>query len=576
MSAKRRPVIPVLTLQVACLVVLTAVAVVWTWRAADTRRAVVHAPRQAIGQVRTAASTAVVAPYLFLQTGDERHIATTQRAVSTARAEVAALRVLVPGSRQAAARATAALAGIEEATGLVYKAPRGADLTGALEEMEIARVALETSLAVLEGKVATRTERHYQDTSDGLLALWGGMLIIVLGTAVVSRRRVSFNETRDEKARKHVIDNVGNALRQATAGTDEGANPEFLEAAEFAPLADAAQATIVELHKLREANERIRKSSSFTQDLVDALAMAETEDEVLRVGSRAARVAYPDVDFQLFMVDPDLGLMTPHDDDVAAACDGRHVDHCPAMRKGRTVHHLVEEGIARCPRLRTDDQCATCAVVQVTGHTTAVVQLINYDATATEFDHLEALGLALGARLGVVRSLVASAIEAGTDPLTNLANRRILTDRLSRLDATDSQYTLVVADLDNFKLVNDNLGHEAGDRCLEIFADVLRRACRGADLPARLGGEEFVVVLPNVGMRAGLAVAMRIRAYLADASGHAPTPFTVSVGVATRPDHGTSAEAVLRAADDALYAAKEAGRDQVIPARAIGVVDVPV
>lgn len=569
MAASRRPVSPVLSLQVAALVVLTALASVWVWRAADTRAAVVRAPRQAIQDVRSAAGTAVVAPYLFLETGDKAHIDVTIKAVADAQAEVKTLSRLVPEAKGAAAQAQDALTRIETDMGLIYRAPPGADLTGALEELELSRMDLDEALYGLERKVEARAERHYRDTSDGLLALWGGMLVLTLGTALVARRRDGFNEERTSQATRHLVDNVGTSLRRASNGDDEGKAPEFVEAPEFAALTESAEAAIVELHRLREVNARIKKTSSFTQDLIDALAMAETEDEVLSVGSRAARVAYPEAGFQLLLADDETGAITGFDDEPPAACDLRQVEDCPAIRKGRTVHHLVDEGISRCPRIKADDQCVTCGLVQVTGRTTAIAQVLSYQPESTQFEDLEALGLALGARLGVVRSLEARALEAGTDPLTGLANRRILGDRLARLDKAETEYTLVVSDIDHFKHLNDRLGHEAGDRCLEIYADVLRDACRDSDLPARMGGEEFVLVLPGVGMRAGLSVAMRIRAYLADTSRKAPAPFTVSIGVACRPDHGSNAESVLRAADDALYAAKEAGRDQVVPARAV-------
>lgn len=573
MAAPRRPVISVLTLQVASLVVLSAVAAVWVWRAADTRGAIVRAPRQAIDEVRAESTTAMVAPYAYLQTRDMRHLSQLKDSVASARANVQTLKVLVPGSGPSVNRAVAALDQIEANAGQIYNAGPAADLAGPLEEMELARGELEASMGELEGTVERRARKHYQDATDGLLVLWGCVLVVTLATTLVARRRVRFNEDRGGRARKHLLDNVGGALRQATNSTDEGKAPEFVEAPEFAPLTEAAESAILELHRLRATNTRMAKSSSFTQDLIDALAMAETEDEVLRIGSRAARVAYPEAGFQLLLVDGEHGAMAAHDEETVPACDVRDVEQCPVIRKGRTVHHLVDEGLSRCPRLRTDDQCVTCALVQVTGRTTAVAQLIGYEPDRTQFEDLEALGLALGARMGVVRSLVKRALEAGTDPLTGLANRRILTDRLARLDRSDTAYTLVVADIDHFKQLNDSLGHEAGDRCLEIFADVMRDACRDSDLPARLGGEEFVIVLPTVGMRAGLSVAMRMRAYLADASRRAPAPFTVSIGVASRPDHGSTAEAVLRAADDALYAAKEAGRDQVVPARAINALD---
>jgi len=458
----------------------------------------------------------------------------------------------------------------------VYNATDAADLSGTLEEMELARTSLEMSIAKLERSVEQRAQQHYEETTDLLLSLWGAMLVIAVGTTIIARRRMRFNEDRDAVATRHLVQNVGAALRRAASGADEGRADDIITAPEFAELAEAATSIVGAVHQLRSVNTQMAKSSSFLQDLLDALEMAETEYETLRLGARAARGAYPDAGFQLLTIDPESGSVHAHDDEVGPACDVTEVEQCPVVRKGRTMHHLVEEGVGRCPRLRTDDACVTCALVRVTGHPTAVAQVSDYDPRQTQFEDLEALGLALGARLGVVRSLEKQTLETGKDALTGLANRRILTDRLSRLDRTDAPYTVVVAGLDSFKALNEQYGHEAGDRCLQIFADVMREASRDTDLPARLGGDEFVIVLPHEGMRAGLSVAMRTRAYLADATRRAPAPFTVSIGVACRPDHGLSAEVVLRAADDAVYASKEAGRDQVSPARTGAALDARV
>ena len=300
--------------------------------------------------------------------------------------------------------------------------------------------------------------------------------------------------------------------------------------------------------------------------LMDALAMAESEVEVVSTASRAARVAYPDASYQLLRIEGDYALLRPVDAMPEPACAVDGAERCPAVRKGRTLHHGIGQGIVRCPHLAEDSGCVTCAPVLLNGHAYGVSQLAGYIPSQTGLDDLESLGLALAARLGVVRSLAASEREASTDPLTGLANRRRFTERLADLDRNGSHYCLIVADIDHFKAINDRHGHDVGDRCLQIFAQVLRDACRNSYLPCRHGGEEFVAVLPDAGMRAGLAVAMRIRALLREAGRKAPTPFTVSMGVAAHPNHGDQGDRVLRAADAAMYDAKESGRDQVIPA----------
>jgi diguanylate cyclase (GGDEF)-like protein len=117
-------------------------------------------------------------------------------------------------------------------------------------------------------------------------------------------------------------------------------------------------------------------------------------------------------------------------------------------------------------------------------------------------------------------------------------------------------------DLDWFKRVNDERGHAAGDETLVAFADLLKRQTRRIDIVARYGGEEFVVVLPETELTAARTVAERIRLAQKDKGLHT----TVSIGVADSSRHGRSIDALLAAADAALYAAKGAGRDQVVVA----------
>lgn len=155
---------------------------------------------------------------------------------------------------------------------------------------------------------------------------------------------------------------------------------------------------------------------------------------------------------------------------------------------------------------------------------------------------------------------------AHTDPLTGLANRRVLEDALTREIArsvrTGEPVSLVLFDIDHFKRVNDTLGHQQGDQVLRNVASALAEACRDADLLARYGGEEFAVLLPACAPREAYQVAQRLRAAAASAG------VTVSAGVAALPSHASDADELLRKADDALYSAKRTGRDRTVRARA--------
>ena len=307
----------------------------------------------------------------------------------------------MPGSADSVDQASGALTQLITNAGQVYNATESTDLSASLEEMELARAVLEASLVKLDSAVERRAQRHYQDATDGLLVLWGCMLIVTLATTLVARRRVLFNEQRGGTARKHLLDNVGVALQQATAGADE--NRPSSSRHRSTVLTEAAAAAIREMQRLRTTNAQMAKSSSFTQDLIDALGMAETEDEVLRT-VRAARVAYPDAEFHLTLVDEDSGELSAYDQEADTGVSAFKAEDCPAFRKGRTVFHDAGVGITRCPVCQSGEACVACAVIQVNGRTTALAHLVGYEPEQTQFEYLEALGLAVGARLGVVRN----------------------------------------------------------------------------------------------------------------------------------------------------------------------------
>jgi diguanylate cyclase (GGDEF)-like protein len=159
-----------------------------------------------------------------------------------------------------------------------------------------------------------------------------------------------------------------------------------------------------------------------------------------------------------------------------------------------------------------------------------------------------------------------------TDPLTGLYNRRFLTEELEQTWnlASRNQWpvSLLMLDIDHFKNVNDTWGHGIGDQCLREFAAILSlEVKRPSDIVARLGGEEFVAVLPDTYLSGAQHVAERIRSSVATLrirTGENELFFTVSIGVASRiPGQNHTAEELLRQADHALYEAKNDGRNKV-------------
>jgi diguanylate cyclase (GGDEF)-like protein len=167
----------------------------------------------------------------------------------------------------------------------------------------------------------------------------------------------------------------------------------------------------------------------------------------------------------------------------------------------------------------------------------------------------------------MLRALQTSQLQAETDGLTGLLNRRSLEARAATLLQPDNVVSVAMADLDHFKRLNDTYGHAAGDRALRLFAQVLRTTVRPGDIVARCGGEEFVILLPSCPLTDAVEVLERVRDALSRSTGRGDCPaFTASFGVATYPDFGHTLAELLTVADTALYEAKSEGRDRIVAA----------
>jgi len=223
-----------------------------------------------------------------------------------------------------------------------------------------------------------------------------------------------------------------------------------------------------------------------------------------------------------------------------AAPDGRLVLVCPSL--GRFG---VRAGLAlwRPPGGRAWDADDTILASSVTG---IVRVILDHDNIQCEM-----------------------ARQARTDPLTGLLNRRAFLDeifrRIERLDRDGVPGTLMFIDLDHFKALNDSCGHEAGDDALRLTADLLRGACRAADLVARLGGDEFAIWFDGTDelATAERAETLRLMApeMLASCGHGSGVALTMSIGIATRwPGRSDSIEALVSRADQAMYEVKRAGR----------------
>ncbi len=171
--------------------------------------------------------------------------------------------------------------------------------------------------------------------------------------------------------------------------------------------------------------------------------------------------------------------------------------------------------------------------------------------------------------IGTLQSKLRS--QAIKDPLTDLFNRRYLDETFDRELARGARESypvcVIMLDIDHFKKVNDTYGHEAGDSVLKALARILSSRNRRGDFVCRFGGEEFVIVMPNMEMDTAFKRAEELRAALNSLYvpyGRFNLTITISMGIASYPANGEDREAVLRAADRAMYAAKKAGRDHIL------------
>ncbi|MBV9660133.1 MAG: GGDEF domain-containing protein [Acidimicrobiales bacterium] len=328
-------------------------------------------------------------------------------------------------------------------------------------------------------------------------------------------------------------------------------------------VADARQARL---------NDESRRRD-FEAQVADAFEMAEDETEALSVAERALRAVLPDRSVELLLADNSHAhltrMATSSPDGEAPGCPVGSPQECPAARRARAHQFNDSEAVNACPKMRdrANGRCSgVCVPVAMMGRTVGVIHTVGpvgeilEDATV---ERLQVIANNSGSRLGVLRIMAETQLQASTDGLTGLLNRRALENEFRRRRRPDQVTTVVMCDLDHFKMLNDTYGHETGDRALRLFAETLKGCVRPQDIPSRYGGEEFVIVFPGCGPDDANWALERVRGQLAVAIREAGVPpFTASFGLVEAEPKEDFAS-VLRRADAALFVAKRAGRDRV-------------
>ena len=438
----------------------------------------------------------------------------------------------------------------------------------AFADVEPRRVALDAALTEAMSRmrgILQRVETRVLAEADrsGELTAW------LLGSALVAAVLAALLVWAIARSIQNSIHAVGEVAQALAAGDmdnrcDEQGSDEISGLARMINLlADTMQGMLTRLRS--EAGR-----SAFSNQLVEALEMADSEAEADRVIARAMGAISDVHPMELLLADSSrahLERACVHPKTGSPNCTVESPYSCIAVRRGHPQIFPDAEALNACPKLlgrMGGSVSAACVPVNFMGRALGVLHVAGAKGkppNAEQIAQLTALGVHAGNRIGTLRAFERSQLQASTDSLTGLANRRAAEEVLSNLLAIDSTFAVVMSDLDFFKRLNDTQGHEAGDRALKLFADTARGVVRDRDHVVRWGGEEFALLLPGINAERATEVIGRLRAALAQSHLVAGTPiFTASFGISDS-TMSRDRETLVRLADEALYKSKQAGRD---------------
>jgi diguanylate cyclase (GGDEF)-like protein len=330
-------------------------------------------------------------------------------------------------------------------------------------------------------------------------------------------------------------------------------------------------------HALRQDREELGAIKRFSEAVTECTSESEVYDHILH----ALRDRFHPNQVIIFKLRPEedfleaVSSLNPLPEKVQEwpVIEGKH--SCKAVRMGRSFRVNDVSVEPPCPSkfaLPTEGSYY-CAPLIAGGIIIGAVRLEGESGSWTpERESLLESYLSTSASvLSTLQLLQTMREQANIDPLTGLYNRRFCKDYARKLMAMarrkDTPLGFIMLDLDHFKEINDMYGHEVGDRILKQFARTVTQSMRETNLTARLGGEEFVVLLPDTGPSACQVVAERIRRAVAHMNmpqikGKNLPQITVSLGIAVYPEHGGTLEEMLQSSDRALYESKRAGRNR--------------
>ena len=316
------------------------------------------------------------------------------------------------------------------------------------------------------------------------------------------------------------------------------------------------------------------RRQDFEGHLANALDMADGEPEVIDVIERSFAQTLPHSPVELLLADNSHAHLartaSASPTAVVAGCGVDSPDRCPAARRAQVQHFPNSDDLDACPKLRGRGDgpiSAVCIPVSIMGRTVGVIHATGEPDVPVADDavaDMATLAKLAGARIGLLRVMADTQLQASTDSLTGLLNRRSFEERVAAIRRETPLMSFGMADLDHFKQLNDTYGHETGDRALRLFAQVLSGSVRAQDVVGRHGGEEFVIALAGCAAQSAGDILDGLRTRLDAAIIVTGLPkFTVSVGLVGA-DPLEELPAMMARADAAMFQAKRDGRDRVV------------
>lgn len=451
-----------------------------------------------------------------------------------------------------------------QAVALLYGMPYEQELERAQTQIDRFRQILDKRV-IASVREATKKSKALRTASEVMVGLTALLFLFVLG--FILKRRVLRPVVR--------LSDVVHRLASQDFAVE---TPNFNQIDEIGDMAQAIRIfrenglARQRLEKERDADWAIRE---LLARMTQRLQGCENFDDVINVAELFAPNIAPGIAGRLYVFDRDPWQMrcvaqwlSPADDEATF-----HPDACWAVRRGQSHPPVNGEPDVACYHLPDSQaESALCVPLIAQGEAIGLLSFQNITPeNAPARAYLELMAEALGLALANQRLRDALLEKALFDPLTGLRNRHHLEDTLhtqmTQAMRNGEPLSCMMIDIDHFKSINDRFGHEAGDQVIKNVATIVQRAAHDGGLAFRYGGEEFLVLLPGAGEAEAHACAQKIyngvhalslRYGLTEIG-----PVDVSIGIASYPEHAQS-DNLLRAADVALYRAKELGRSRIV------------